>query len=78
MAVNGNDSWEDGPEYSFTAGWSGQASRVGVITSRVDGLHEVSQVDVTVSLCVGITNTLDALHSKLDFRKCKNIELRNS
>jgi hypothetical protein len=69
MTINGYDSRENGPDDSFGTSWSGQASVVGEVTSGVDGLDEVTQVNVAGSLCIWILDALNTLSSKLDFYK---------
>ena len=69
MTVDCNDSWEDGPDDSFVTTWSGQASIVGVVTSGVDGLQEVSQVNAARSVCIWVSDTLYTLCSELENKK---------
>ena len=66
MTVDCNDSWEDGPDDSFVTTWNGQASRIGVVTSEVDGLQEVSQVNAAGSVCIWVSDTLNTPSSELD------------
>ena len=65
LAIDGDDAGENGPGDNLATWGSGQTTGIGEVVASIDGLDELSQVDVPDERRIWLSGALNSLCSKL-------------